>query len=258
MSSMAKNSPRFSPLLLAILAALLLTAGWLMASFPLLIFLGIAPLMAVAETTDKNDSIFEKMELVLLILAVAFMVQAFTHHSSVVLALVSAIGFTLAFVAHAWVRQTLGIRTGKITLIIFWLAVEYLFLKVIPSGGLYLADTLALQDWTRWTAHTGYLGASLWILLVNACWFMAFLQGNGIRWSWMAVGVLLMAGPLAYSYTLPGPPITREVMINLYENLPADLDVTYLARGEWVVRTAAWLSTLILIFTFVKHQTKKK
>lgn len=256
---MAKNSPKLSPLLLAVLATLLLTAGWLMASFPLLIFFGLAPLMAVAESKDKNDSIFEKMELVLLILAVAFMARAFTHHSSVVMALVSAIGFTLAFVAHAWVRQALGIRAGKITLIIFWLAVEYVFLKVMPSGSLYLADTLSLQgDWTRWTPHTGYLGASLWILLVNACWYMAFLQETGIRWGWMVAGILLMGGPLSYSYTLAGPPITREIMINLYENLPADLDVTYLARGEWVVRTAAWLSTLILIFTFVKHQTKKK
>lgn len=230
-----------------------------MASFPLLIFLGLAPLLAVAESTDKNDSIFEKMELVLLILAIAFMTRAFMHHSSVVMALVSAIGFTIAFVAHAWVRQTLGIHAGKITLIIFWLAVEYVFLKVVSSNGLYLADTLSLQgSWTRWNPHTGYLGSSLWILLVNACWYMAFLQGSGIRFGWMVVGILLMAGPLSYGYTLAGPPITREIMINLYENLPADLDVTYLARGEWVVRTAAWLSTLILIFTFVKHQTKKK
>jgi len=35
-------------------------------------------------------------------------------------------------------------------------------------------------------------------------------------------------------------------------------DVMYLARGEFVVRTAAWLSTLILLFTFVKSQTKKR
>jgi hypothetical protein len=35
-------------------------------------------------------------------------------------------------------------------------------------------------------------------------------------------------------------------------------DVAYLARGEFVVRTAAWLSTLILLFTFVKSQTTSR
>jgi hypothetical protein len=256
---MGKKTSSFSPLLLVVVATVLLAAGWLMGPLPILIFLGMAPLFTLADKSEAGGAIFEKMELVLLALGVSFVLYAFLRDASVVIALVSAITFTLAFVAHAWVRQTLGIRTGKITLILFWLALEYLMLKLIPEKAMFLADTLSLQgEWLRWTIHTGYLGASLWVLLVNWCWYETFLHDKAIHWGWFMVALVLWAGPAVYSYTMTVYPITRQDMINLYGELPAEADVTYLARGELTVRTAAWISTLILLFTLVKHQTKKR
>ncbi len=252
-----KNS--HPPLLLLAVASALLTGGWLMASFPLLIFLGLAPLFALADRTEKNSPILERMEFVLLALGISWVSYAFFRDQSVVMALVTAIIITLAFVAHAWVWQSLGIRTGKITLILFWLAIEYVVLKLIPERGIFLADALHLQyAWTRWTVHTGYLGTSLWILIVNWCWYQSFLHDKSIHWGWFAAGLLLLLGPALYSYSLAEAAVTRQDMINLYGNHQTQSDVTYLARGELVVRTAAWLSTLILLFTFVKSQTAKR
>ena len=229
-----------------------------MGSFPLLIFLGLSPLMALAEPRSADGSIFEKMELVLLALTGPLVVYALVQHNSVVAALGMGIAYTLSFVAHAWVRQTLGVKTGKITLILFWLAMEYAVLKVFPSAGIFLADSLALySDWMRWTIHTGYLGASFWIIAVNWCWYLAFLQQKGIQWTWFGIGLLMLSGPIVYSYGLDNSPIGRDQMINFYRNLPTERDVTYLARGELVVRTAAWLSILILLFTFVRQQIRK-
>ncbi len=248
-----------SPLLLLTASTALFTAGWLMTSFPILIFLGLAPLFALADRSEPNTPILERMEFVLLALGISWVSYAVIYNGSIVMGLAIAIAFTLAFVAHAWVWQSLGIRTGKITLILFWLAIEYLLLKLIPESGLFLADTLRLQnDWTRWTIHTGYLGGSLWILIVNWCWYQAFLHDKLIHWGWFFAGILMWFSPAAYSYGLTEPPIARLDMINLYTNLPTEGDVTYLARGELVVRTAAWLSTLILLFTFVKSQTAKR
>lgn len=256
---MGKKTNSYSPLLLFVVATVLLTAGWLMAPFPILIFLGLAPLFALVDKSETGGPIFEKMELVLLAFAVSLVLYAFLRNASVVMALVSAITFTLAFVAHAWVRQTLGIRTGKMTLILFWLALEYLILKLIPEKGMFLADTLSLQgDWVRWNVHTGYLGASVWVLVVNWCWYETFLHDKAIHWGWLVAALVLWAGPATYSYVLTVSPITRQDMINLYRELPAEADVTYLARGELTVRTAAWISILILLFTLVKHQTKKR
>jgi hypothetical protein len=229
-----------------------------MGSFPLLIFLGLSPLMAISEPRGKEGSIFEKMELVLVALTTPLVVQALARESSVVIALGMGIVFTLSFVAHAWVRNTLGVQTGKLTLILFWLALEYAVLKILPADAMYLADTLSLQSsWTRWTIHTGYLGMSLWILTVNWSWYMAFLQTKGIQWAWVGVGLILFLGPALYSYGLENSPIQRDEMINLYRNLPTESDVTYLARAELVVRTAAWVSVLILLFTFARQQTRK-
>lgn len=255
---MGKKNAEFSPGLLAAVSGILLSAGWLMGSFPLLIFLGLSPLFALSEPRHEEGSIFEKMELVLLALTAPLVAHAWLHDGSVVVALGTGIYYTLAFVLHAWVRHTLGVQTGKITLVLFWLALEYVLLKLIPSRGIFLADTLALQsDWTRWTIHTGYLGASLWILLVNGCLYLAFLQPRGIQWTWFGVGILILVAPAIYSYSLSASPIARDQMINLYRNISTEADVTYLARGELVVRTAAWLSLLILLFTFVRQQIRK-
>jgi len=256
---MGKRTRSYSPWLLVVAATGLLSAGWLMAPLPVLIFLGLAPLFALADKTDTGRPIVEHLELVLLALGVSLLLHAFLSQGSIVMALVSSILFTLSFIAYAWVRQTLGMRTGKITLILFWLAQEYVILKLIGEKGIFLADTLSLQgDWTRWTRHTGYLGSSIWILAVNWCWYQTFLHKDTFHWGWLLVAVILWAGPVVYSFTMSISPITRQDMINLYEGEPGLADVAYLARGELVVRTAAWISALILLFTLVKHQTRKR
>jgi len=228
-------------------------------SFPFLIFFGISPLLALSEPSEKSAaSILEKMELVLLSLTVPMLVMAWTQGTAIVSALGLGILYTLTFVGHAWVRRVLGIRSGKITLLIFWLAAEYIVLKVAPNEGLFLADSLqGKTDWLRWNIHTGYLGTSMWILLINWCGYQALLHTKGIQWVWAISGILLLVGPVVYAFTLKDSPITREVMINFYANKASDADVIYLARGELVVRTAAWLSALILLFTFVRQQTRK-
>ena len=257
---MEKNSPGLPPWLLTLSSAVLLSGGWLMSSFPVLIFVGVAPLLAVARPAIRpGSSVFEKLELVLVALAVGWVVNAVARDTPIVSALVLAIVFTMAFVAHAWVRRVLGARTGILILIFFWLALEYLMVKFIPSQGFFLADALRTkEDWLRWNIHTGYLGASLWVLLVNGCVYLALLQEKkGIQWVWLVAAILLAAGPVGYSQGLDNSPISREAMINLYQNNPTATDVIYLARGEWIVRTATWLSALILLFTFVRQQTRK-
>lgn len=240
-------------------ACILLTAGWLMAPFPFLIFVALAPLFALADRTDAKGPVWEKMEYVLLALGISFLVHAIFHERSIVGSLASAIVLTVAFVAHAWVGQILGVRSGKITIILFWLSVEYLLLKVNPDNGVFLADILRIQPaWTRWNVQTGYLGSSLWILIVNWVMYQTFLTVGEIRWVRFLVAMLLLLGPILYSYQLSNSPITHQEMVNLYAQTPSGSDVGYLANGEFIVRTAAWISTLILLFTFVKSQTTKR
>jgi apolipoprotein N-acyltransferase len=247
-----------SPLLLFLAAALLLAGGWLMASFPVFIFIGLAPLFALTDRATDIESVWEKMEWVLFALVVAFLAARGFDLSFLVSSLAYAILFTLPFIGHVWVRQTLGHRAGKITIVLFWLAFEYGILKVFAGEGIFLSDALRLQpDWMRWNIHTGYLGGSAWILITNLMVYQAFLGEKRFQWSWTVLAVILLTGPVAGSYRMDARSITHDNMMNLYTNKVTIEDVTYLAQGELVVRTAAWLSILMLLFTFVKSHTTR-
>ena len=240
-------------------SSLLLCGGWLMAPFPILIFMALAPLFALTDRVTDTDSVWEKMEWVLLALVVSFAAARIFDASYIISIVAYAILFTLAFVAYVWVRQILGNRVGKITIILFWLAFEYVLLKIRPEEATFLSDSLRLQsDWIRWNVNTGYLGASCWILLTNLMVYQAVLSKQPFQWHWIGLTLLFLLGPMVYSYTLENSPITRSTLIRLYKDNSGVNDVAYLARGEFMVRTAAWLSTLILLFTFVKSQTNRR
>ncbi|MEQ8424472.1 MAG: hypothetical protein RIA63_07165, partial [Cyclobacteriaceae bacterium] len=53
-------------------------------------------------------------------------------------------------------------------------------------------------------------------------------------------------------------PIVREEMMQLYSGGSNDQLSSYHKNGEIIPRTAAWISVLILLFTFVKTKTTKR
>ncbi|CAN5610209.1 hypothetical protein BH10BAC4_BH10BAC4_17650 [soil metagenome] len=252
-----KSSP--SPIIFFVAGSLLLSGGALTTSFPIFIFFGFAPLFALTDRAGDTSTVWEKMEWVLLALTLYFLAIHSFDFSYLISSMIYGIVFTLPFIAHVWVRQTLGQRAGKITLILFWLALEYAALKISPGTTSFLADTLLLHaDWTRWNIHTGYLGASLWILIANLMVYNLFLSESRFRWYWIVLTVIFLLGPVAWSWFSDLTAITRKDLVKLYVDKLIIEDVTYLARGELIVRTAAWISTLILLFTFVKSQTTKR
>ena len=252
---MAKET-EIHPSLLFLGTALLASAAWWMASFPLLGFVAFAPLFALTDRAVETSSVWEKMEWVLLALTLSLYASHHFDSSFLVTAMLEGIAFTLPFVAHVWVRQTLGPYAGKITILLFWLSLEYLLLKIKPAGGTYLADMLQLMNnWNHWNHNTGYLGASFWLLLTNLFVYEAALSKTPFRWPWIVAAVLALTGPLAYSFYLTDEGISRERMINLYsQSNSTETAGAYLAQGEWIVRTAAWISTLVLLFTLVKNK----
>ncbi|HWA35533.1 MAG TPA: hypothetical protein VG737_15435 [Cyclobacteriaceae bacterium] len=256
---MAKErSSNYPPVVLCLASALLLSAGWLMTSFPIFIFLGLAPLFALTDRADNTAGIWEKMEWVLIALTVHFLAARAFDFSFTASSILYAILFTLPFIGQIWMKQVLGSKAGKITIILFWLAIEYTILKIDPGHGVYLADAVQQKAaWTHWNMNTGYLGASLWILVVNLLVYQTLFSKTSLKWHWIILTVIALAGPIVYSYSQSSY-LSRETMLNLYDLGDNTGNVTYLARGEFVVRTAAWISTLIILFTFVKAQTTKR
>lgn len=254
---MAKKD-RLNPYLLCILGAMLLGAGFLMRPFPVLVFAGLAAAYALADYAE-GDFFWNKLELVLVVLLAGFYCGYGLAGGKFVPSLLQAISATLAFAAFSFARQSLGSRLGKIPLLLFLLALEYIILKAgFGDQAFFLADAMRLKtDWVRWTSETGYLGISLWILVANHLFYLgAFREGLSVPW--LLVFLAIVLGPILYSYMLTTPGIDRHTMLLAYSgNVPAETD-NYSLRGEWIPRTAAWVSTLILVFAFVKNYIQRK
>lgn len=153
--------------------------------------------------------------------------------------------------------EKLSKRLGTLPLVLFWLALEYIALSV-NMFTFFLADLLSWQsEWLRWTRYTGYLGTSFWILIVLLLLYFSFFR-NGFKWSYLVVCVIVIVGPILYSYTLQVEPVTKMEMIRAYAISLNPVDSPYAKNGEWVARTAAWISVLVLLSAVVKEFVRKK
>jgi hypothetical protein len=119
-------------------------------------------------------------------------------------------------------------RLGVVPLILFWLAAEYL-------TGYYIGSLLHSSTWTRWSVYTGFGGISLWILTSSFLLYLALFR----KWQYTIPLVIVIVGPILYSYTLQSSAGTE-------------------VHDEWIGRTAAWISVLVLISFTVKEFTRKK
>lgn len=242
-------------------ATIFLCAGWLMKSFPVLIFIGIAPLFAISDLAKEKSSPWNHLEIILLSFAVSLFAATLFNTSQIILVLAQAILMTLAFAGYTFAYQNLGNRLGKFTIIFFWLGLEYLLLKLPWRGDFYfLADALSLQqEWWKWNIDFGYLGISLWVLIVNLFFFLGLFKSSSINWFYLALAMIFIAGPIIFSaYYFNDPGINREQMISLYSDGGNAPNKNYSDRGELITRSSAWVSVLILLLALVKNKVKKK
>jgi len=215
--------------------------------------------MAIAANNRKEKSMWASLELVLLGLTIAFFSATIFNHVSPAYTIAMAMVFTMAFGGYTFVRKSLGTGVSIITIGVFWLALEYLLLKWSPSPSVFLADLFSAKpNWVNWNSKTGYLGASLWILICNTLLYLAVLTEKKINWVFLVAFVLSISSTLIYSLMQKSDPITRDQMVHLYSLNGFDPNSAYGRAGEFIPRTSAWLSVLILLFTLVKRKTTRK
>jgi hypothetical protein len=256
-----KNSSVPNVWLLFGLATLLLAAAGLMKSFPVLIFAALAPLFAITDQARESTSPWNRFELILVALATGLLAAHAFNFSFTIAVMLQAILFTLTFMGYVFAYKNLGARLGKFTIIFFWLGLEYLLLKLPWNNQvIYLADVLLLKpDWYSWTIYTGYLGVTLWILLANLLFYMSLFRAPGFNVYYFVGALLLVVAPIVYSLQVENSMITYSHMMQLYGfATKGSLPENYSQRGEFIARTAAWVSVLIILLSFVKNYTRKK
>ncbi|MBI3218256.1 MAG: hypothetical protein HYZ44_01965 [Bacteroidetes bacterium] len=256
---MAKESNiSLPPWALFLISATLFAAGWLMKPFPLPIFFAFAPLFAIADQARENDDFWINTEFILLSLASCFLAAFAFNFSHLVGVLILAITFTLSFVIYTFCFQQLGSRLGKFTILFFWLATEYILLK-LPwrNETIFLADILILKkEWLSWTGHTGYLGGTLWVLLTNLFLYMTIFKGSFHKGR-LALTIITLIAPAIASYFIEAKAIPRIEMMSLYDSGKSTI-VQYAKQGEFITRTSAWISVVVILLALVKNQTSKK
>lgn len=254
---MAK-SHKFSAALLFAIGTFLMSMAWLMQSFPVFAFFGLAPFMAIVSGQKKQASHWNSLELILLGLGVSFFCATFFALDRLIGVIFLAMMFSLPFLGVSF-RRSLGQGAGLLAIVLFWLALEYAGLKIAPEHTIFLSDLMRLKpDWVRWNASTGYLGASLWILLCNALLFKAWFADVKFNWMFLFLFAIAVISPIVYSYTLAGSAVEKAQMIQFYQNDMEGLSLAYMKRGEWIPRTAAWVSVLMLLYSFVMKKTARK
>jgi apolipoprotein N-acyltransferase len=245
---------------LFILSAILLTSGWLMRSFPLLIFAAYSPIFEIVDRSLKKNKFLIYHELLLGLIALALLCATFFNFNQIFLISGEAITITAVFAVYIFARQNLGERLGKFTIIFFWLAIEYIMLKLPWTNNfIFLSDALELKNnWWGWTIKTGYLGISFWIVVVNLIFYNAFFKHHKFIWQYFILAILFIGLPIMVSYLNPEwSGISRSDMIFLYANNDHEL-ADYKNNGELISRTAAWISVLILLLSVVKNKTNRK
>lgn len=169
---------RYTHLFIALAGAMLLWASWPVSPLTLLIFVAWTPLLWVEDHAQKGRQYFAILFLHMLTWNV--LTTWWVWNAS----LPGALG---AFIANSlimcvpWlltrvVKRRLGKGIGYASLIIFWIAFEFLHQNwELSWPWLTLGNAFATHpQWVQWYEYTGASGGSLWILLSNILVYSAF------------------------------------------------------------------------------------
>lgn len=162
---------KYSLLILSILTGLLLVFAWPVSFLTLLIFVAWVPLLFVADQETDRIRFF------LFALLSMFIWNAGTTWW---IWNATAAGATGAIIANSFLmsiplwgfhifKTKYGNKAGYLSLILFWLAFEYIHLNwQLSWPWLTLGNVFATKtSWVQWYEYTGVSGGSLWVLLSN-------------------------------------------------------------------------------------------
>lgn len=239
---------------LFVTSTILFVSAMLTRNFPILAFIAFAPLFVLL---DLLKGFNKSYPLVIVSVITGFSLYAITHENSILNITIYALWVFLLFWSFAETQSHNQNVLNKFTLVIFMLGAEYIMIKYVPTKHIiFLADLLSQKpEWTRWNMFTGYLGGSLWVLLANLLFYQAIFKTENVKKWVLLMGILLIVLPIIYSLNLSNLAITRMDMIILYAGEGSEN--TYSKNGELISRTGAWVTVLIVIFTFVKNKTKR-
>jgi apolipoprotein N-acyltransferase len=202
---------RFTHLLIAMIGSLLLWAAWPTSVFTVLIFIAWLPLLWIEDRITNWKRLFAITYLHMLGWNV--LVTWWIYNAS----LPGALGAFLAnslimcvpWLLFHFTKRNLGRWVGYGSLIIYWLAFEYLHHNwELSWPWLTLGNSFAIHpEWVQWYEYSGSSGGSLWVLLSNVLAYTVFKEyrSNGRTKAYyitIASWILLLILPILISRVL--------------------------------------------------------
>ena len=220
------------------------------------VFIAIAPLFALLDVKIDIKNVYGIVSGLFVLAAITLVMREISPATGTVFYAVIVMG---AFVFYQLMRYQTQNRLNKLSLTILLIGIEYFLLKLSLGNWItFLADAVQERTaWTRWNIYTGYLGSTAWILLVNLLFYQAVFKKEKISWFLVILALVAILLPILYSIDLTNNAVTKEQVIRFYRGDQSGLTNPYILYGELISRTGAWLSILIIIFTFVRAKTKK-
>ncbi|MBL6445004.1 hypothetical protein JMN32_01700 [Fulvivirga sp. 29W222] len=258
---MEKNKLRDS--LIIISAVTLLGLAKITPAFSFLIFIGLVPLYALLFNQQKEASPKELLLLkVFVILLTTFLIwngsSSNTHLIQWLLPIAYAMAITGAFIIFSFTNKHAKNRLGFFTISIYWLAIEFLLYRAHPQFSRFMLGSVFNnhQAFISWDIHTGFMGVSLWVLLSNITLFNGTLKdrsplrGN-ISWPTLAFVIAIIVIPTLLSPDTAA--ITQADLLN--DKFLSAKQIS--GDGEYIGKTAVWVSILLILYSFVKKEVNK-
>ena len=192
-------------LFLALLSGLLLAFSWpSIGVFPL-VFIAFIPLFILEKKSEKGKQVFWYSFLAFFLFnaITTYWVYHATLFGAIAAFFVNATLMATAFWVFHKIKKATSNRLGYFSFIVLWISMEYLHLNWDLSWPwLTLGNAFANSpSVVQWYEFTGFLGGSLWIILINLLLFRAYQKQDKKKAILLPILVLLLPmGISFYSY----------------------------------------------------------
>lgn len=199
---------------LALLSGLLLTPAFYEWGSGFIMFFALIPLLLVEEDLYKQRKKVKTMQITwyaVITFMLFTLLTVWWVKNSVAIGLVASLVvntafMTVPFVLFHYVKRHTGPRLGYASLVVLWIAFEFLFLNVqVNFPWIIFGNAFANEvQFIQWYEITGTLGGSLWILVANVLLFKLYkglrekftFRANRATISWV-LGVIMV--PMIFS-----------------------------------------------------------
>lgn len=214
LSYKALNSP-YNLLLLALASAVILWLGWPIKPLGFLLFFGFVPLLYLEKLIVEGGrhkspgyTFFKYSYLALLLwnLFTTWWVMHSTVPGGIAAVIFNALFQCIPLMAFYFTKKLLGRVVGYTSFVVYWVAFEQFHLSWdLTWPWLTLGNGFAtLNQWVQWYEFTGFLGGSVWVLIVNLFVFLAIehYPFQPIQRKRLLLPLGLVVVPVAISYLM--------------------------------------------------------